>query len=134
MRTLSHTRARVSMVDDTIMLFLDLSLPLRNHPHHFLYRATPASSVALHPPRPNRPGHGRADVHASKEPAGSSLVPALPTVKGSAMIAGLREAMKQPVERRLAAILAADVAGYSRLMGADEEGTHERLRAHLREL
>ena len=34
--------------------------------------------------------------------------------------------MKQPVERRLAAILAADVAGYSRLMGADEEGTHER--------
>ena len=27
------------------------------------------------------------------------------------------------VERRLAAILAADVAGYSRLMGADEEGT-----------
>src|SRR4029077_13553163 len=42
--------------------------------------------------------------------------------------------MKQPVERRLAAILAADVAGYSRLMGVDEEGTHERLKAHLREL
>ena len=36
--------------------------------------------------------------------------------------------------RRLAAILAADVVGYSRLMGADEEGTHERLQAHLREL
>src|SRR5215813_12669648 len=36
--------------------------------------------------------------------------------------------------RRLAAILAADVAGYSWLMGADEEGTHERLKAHLREL
>src|SRR5262249_25649933 len=36
--------------------------------------------------------------------------------------------------RRLAAILAADVAGYSRLMGEDEEGTHERLKAHLREL
>ena len=35
--------------------------------------------------------------------------------------------------RRLAAILAADVAGYSRLMGADEEGTHERLKAHRRE-
>ena len=35
--------------------------------------------------------------------------------------------------RRLAAILAADVAGYSRLMGADEEDTHERLRAHLRQ-
>src|SRR6266478_1994484 len=42
--------------------------------------------------------------------------------------------MKQPVERRLAAILAADVAGYSRLMGEDEEGTHERLKAHLRHL
>jgi TolB-like protein/class 3 adenylate cyclase/Flp pilus assembly protein TadD len=36
--------------------------------------------------------------------------------------------------RRLAAIFAADVAGYSRLMGADEEGTHERLKAHRREL
>jgi adenylate cyclase len=32
-------------------------------------------------------------------------------------------------ERRLAAILAADVAGYSRLMGADEGGTLERLKA-----
>jgi adenylate cyclase len=36
--------------------------------------------------------------------------------------------------RRLAAILAADVVGYSRLMGADEEGTHERVQSHLREL
>src|SRR5215471_11320546 len=36
--------------------------------------------------------------------------------------------------RRLAAILAADVAGFSRLMGVDEEGTHERLKAHLGEL
>jgi adenylate cyclase len=39
-----------------------------------------------------------------------------------------------PSVRRLTAILAADVAGYSRLMGADEEGTHERLQAILREL
>ena len=36
--------------------------------------------------------------------------------------------------RRLAAILAADVVGYSRLMGADEEGTHERVQARLVEL
>src|SRR6266705_1037862 len=36
---------------------------------------------------------------------------------------------EQHVERRLAAILAADVAGYSRLTGADEEGTLARLRA-----
>ena len=33
------------------------------------------------------------------------------------------------VERRLAAILAADIAGYSRLMGGDEEGTLARLKA-----
>jgi TolB-like protein/class 3 adenylate cyclase len=38
------------------------------------------------------------------------------------------------VERRLAAILAVDVAGYSRLMGADEEGTLERLKALRHEL
>ena len=38
------------------------------------------------------------------------------------------------VERRLAAILAGDVAGYSRLMGADEEGTLARLNAHRRDL
>src|SRR5689334_15585312 len=36
--------------------------------------------------------------------------------------------------RRLAAILAADVVGYSRLMGVDEEGTHERVKAHLHEV
>ena len=36
------------------------------------------------------------------------------------------------VERRLAAILAADVAGYSRLMGLDEEGTLAALKGHRR--
>ena len=40
----------------------------------------------------------------------------------------------QRVERRLAAILVADVAGYSRLMGQDEGGTLARLRTHRREL
>jgi adenylate cyclase len=40
---------------------------------------------------------------------------------------------EQRVERRLAAILAGDVAGYSRLIGADEEGTLLRLNAHRRE-
>src|SRR5215472_9912625 len=39
-----------------------------------------------------------------------------------------------PPVRRLTAILAADVAGYSRLMGEDEEGTHGRLKAHLHDL
>jgi adenylate cyclase len=41
---------------------------------------------------------------------------------------------EMPTVRRLAAILAADMAGYSRLMEADEEGTHQRLRAHFAEL
>jgi len=39
-----------------------------------------------------------------------------------------------PVQRKLAAILAADIAGYSRLMGADEEGTLRRLKALRAEL
>jgi adenylate cyclase len=34
------------------------------------------------------------------------------------------------MERRLAAIVCADVAGYSRMMGADEEGTHAAFKAH----
>ena len=38
------------------------------------------------------------------------------------------------LERRLAAVLAADVAGYSRLMGADEVGTLDALKAHRREV
>ena len=38
------------------------------------------------------------------------------------------------VDRRLAAILAADIAGYSRLMGIDEEGTLRSLKAHRKEL
>jgi class 3 adenylate cyclase len=38
------------------------------------------------------------------------------------------------VKRRLAAILAADVAGYSRLTSTDEEDTHVRLKEHLRVL
>ncbi len=42
--------------------------------------------------------------------------------------------MSERTQRRLAAIVAADVAGYSRLVGADEEGTLQALRAHRREL
>jgi class 3 adenylate cyclase len=40
----------------------------------------------------------------------------------------------EPVERRLTAILAADVAGYSRLIGADEEGTLAQLKTFRRTL
>jgi adenylate cyclase len=39
-----------------------------------------------------------------------------------------------PIKRKLAAILAADIAGYSRLMGADEAGTLDRLKEYRREL
>ena len=42
--------------------------------------------------------------------------------------------VEQRVQRRLAAILAADVVGYSRLMGLDEAGTRARFNAHLNEL
>lgn len=43
-----------------------------------------------------------------------------------------RSAPGRQVERQLVAILAADIAGYSRLMGADEEGTHARVRDYRR--
>ena len=46
----------------------------------------------------------------------------------------MQETVKARVDRRLAAILAADVFGYSRLMGADEEGTLAQLKAHRRQL
>src|SRR5215831_8064932 len=38
------------------------------------------------------------------------------------------------VQRRLAAIFAGDIVGYSRLMGTDEEGTLRRLKMHRKEL
>lgn len=55
------------------------------------------------------------------------------------MPARLAERQANPMEgqdtkRKLAAILAADVAGYSRLMSRDEEGTLRRLNAHLSEI
>jgi adenylate cyclase len=48
--------------------------------------------------------------------------------------ASSRDSLATATSRRLSAILAADVAGYSRLMGADEERTHERLKAHRRQV
>src|SRR5262245_5119050 len=41
---------------------------------------------------------------------------------------------EERIDRRLAAIFAGDIAGYSRLMGADEEGTLRQLKAHRKEL
>src|SRR6516225_4178337 len=55
---------------------------------------------------------------------------------GANLKTGCSKTMARPREvsavRRLAAVLAADVAGYSRLMGRNEEGTLERLMAHRR--
>src|SRR6516165_2402659 len=71
-------------------------------------------------------GRGGAECHALAQSRAPRGIPVRPAAGGR------RSGMRQT--RRLAAILAADVAGYSRLMGADEEGTHERLKAHRREL
>src|SRR5260370_10971965 len=73
------------------------------------------------------------------------MAPRLPGRQRPAVLGALREnggnrpaprwfPRRMTATRRLAAILAADVAGDSRLMGADEEGTPERLKAHRPEL
>src|SRR5918997_116146 len=60
---------------------------------------------------------------------------ACPVVEIGHADADLRGPPPSPApERRLTAILAADVAGYSRLMGEDEEGTLAQLKAHRRAL
>src|SRR5437016_1401345 len=63
---------------------------------------------------------------------GQRAVP--PTASTPVRVRAMSTGERERAERRLAAILAADVAGYSRLMGRDEEGTLERLKAHRREL
>src|SRR5262245_3825732 len=55
------------------------------------------------------------------------IPPTLKSVRGFSMA-------EDRVDRRLAAILAADIAGYSRLMGVDDEGTLRQLKAHRKEL
>src|SRR5215210_5729744 len=52
----------------------------------------------------------------------------------SSQIMQSRSAPDQRAERQLVAVVAADIAGYSRLMGADEEGTLARLKACRRDL
>jgi len=80
----------------------------------------PEEFLAARPP-PNlsgcqHPGGRRRDRHRAWRACGET------TVSG------------ERVERRLAAVLAADVAGYSRLMGMDETGTLARLKALRGEL
>jgi adenylate cyclase len=79
------------------------------------------------------PEIGKAWVTAMLAGGGSVLVQWL-APKLARLLRRIRAAEDSRVERRLAAILAADVAGYSRLMTADEEGTHFRFLTHRREV
>jgi adenylate cyclase len=65
-------------------------------------------------------------------PPSASVEPPADAAPGRAEPAQRAAALSR-VERRLAAILAADIAGYSRLMGCDEVGTLTALKAHRRE-
>ena len=62
--------------------------------------------------------------------AGSASDPILHLRKLSPRPPGATEMPEERMERRLAAILAADIAGYSALMGADEARTVRDLKAH----
>ena len=69
--------------------------------------------------------------------AGASMgrvVPLDPARRRAQALATASHESSLKMERRLAAIFAADVVGYSRLMELDETGTFERLRAHRQEL
>lgn len=56
------------------------------------------------------------------------------TIRGARTVPRSRAPQREPMEHRLAAVLAADMAGYSRLMELDEVGTLARLRTHRIEL
>jgi adenylate cyclase len=76
---------------------------------------------------------GRAWVSGALAGGGSILVQLL-APKAARLLRRLRTARQPCLERRLAAILAADVVGYAGLTNADEEGTHLRLLAYRREV
>ena len=79
------------------------------------------------------PEVGRAWVSGALAGAGSILVQLL-APRAARLLRRLRAAEQPRLERRLAAILVADVVGYARLTSADEEGTHLRLFAWRREV
>src|SRR6516165_649339 len=73
----------------------------------------------------------RVDATGHPAPEWSPQVPIEPdSVTQGGRVLGMEQEQPVRVGRRLAAILAADVAGYSRLMGADEVGTARTLREH----
>jgi adenylate cyclase len=79
------------------------------------------------------PEIGKAWVAGALAGGGSVLVQWL-APRAARLLRRFRQTAHPRLERRLAAILAADVAGYSRLMTADEEGTHRRLVTYRREI
>src|SRR6516164_4349026 len=82
-------------------------------------RTAPSSPNASLPPMP-------AHCRQSCSPGSTSRS----TVRPSSLLwSAMNAERRNRPERRLAAILAADVAGYSRLIGVDEEGTLRRLRS-----
>src|SRR4029077_5736183 len=113
------TRSRIA-VSQPAMPIWDASMR-RERSSHGCARSRPSRRRVArdHAPRV-------AGFHSVSQPraSGTFVVGAAP--------GGRRGGMSQT--RRLAAILAADVAGYSRLIGADEGGTLERLKALRREL
>jgi adenylate cyclase len=79
------------------------------------------------------PEVGRAWVSGALAGLGSILVQLL-APRAARLLRRLRAAEQPHLERRLAAILVADVVGYARLTSADEEGTHLRLFAWRRQV
>src|SRR5215470_17423784 len=109
-----RTRLLAATHNGTVPFF-----PLPAPEQHFLYFAP---CVTFHQDLPLLPGRGKQSLRRG------TIVGKL---EGGLQSSCIR-AMSAP--RKLAAILAADVAGYSRLTGLDEEGTLERLRNLRREL
>src|SRR5204863_3403379 len=72
---------------------------------------------------------------SQSSPEGEPVLPPLIELPAGALYDPIRLGVSEVTreQRRLAAILAADVVGYSRLMGRDESGTLARLRAHRKE-
>src|SRR6266566_1822992 len=90
--------------------------------------ADPKGRLVIPPTRKPRADSGRfgSYCHSRPKKADNSV--------SARLCSGRAPMQSDSVQRRLAAILAADVAGYSRLMGVDEIGTLTALKAHRREL
>ena len=87
-----------------------------------------------YPARTNSKSASKLNLRRIDPATSQFLLLCSPAILGYGDASGFGCSLTMALTRRLSAILAADVAGYTRLMRADEEGTHERLMAHRREL